>query len=118
MSELTHPTSEELTLQKIREMFESLPKPEPDPFSISSLLRRPNFAGLDVIERPAPPPKIETSARFKELFPQAAAELDAYLLQRFGRHEQDVNMYRFSHYLSVPYGVLRSPLGILTASMS
>jgi len=103
-----------LTIEKIREMFRSLPKPEPDPL-FGSFLRplRPSFAGLDVVERPAPSPKIETSAGFKRLFPQAAAEMDAYLLQRFGRREQDTNMYHFSHYLSVPFGVLRNPNAII-----
>jgi len=103
-----------LTVEKIREMFRSLPKHEPDPL-LGALLRplRPSFAGLDVIERSPPPPKIETSARFKQAFPQAAAELDVYLLQRFGRRRQDTNIYHFVHYLSVPFGVLRNPNAII-----
>jgi len=114
MSTLTSDEDTALTLAKIREMFRSLPKYEPDPLlgSLFSPLR-PSFAGLDVIERPAPPPKIETSAHFKQTFPQAAAELDAYLLQRFGRRQQDTNMYHFAHYLSVPFGVLRNPNAII-----
>ena len=72
-----------------------------DPWAYVPL--RPSF---DIIERPPPPPKIQISKEAESIFtPKDLAEMNAYLLERFGRYEQDCNMYRFSHYLSVPFGM-------------
>lgn len=103
-----------MTLDEMLAIFKSLPKPPPDLWDFRHLMR-PSIplAGYDVIERPKPQPKIQTSAEFKAAFPDAARELDAYLLQRFGYREVDTNMYRFSRYLSVPYGTLKDIRGII-----
>lgn len=101
-----------MSLDEILAMLQQFPAPPPDPFSFRQLMR-PQLAGLDVIERPKPEPKIQTSPEFKAAFPDAARELDAYLLQRFGYREVDTNMYRFSRYLSVPYGTLKDIRGII-----
>lgn len=101
-----------MTLDEILAVLKQFPAPPPDPWDFLKF-RRPQLAGLDVIERPKPEPKIQTSAEFKAAFPAAARELDAYLLERFGYREVDTNMYRFSHYLSVPYGTLKDIRSII-----
>jgi hypothetical protein len=97
-----------LTLEGLRKMIDEayakFPPMPPDPWAYRPL--RPSFAGLDIIERPLPPPKLQVSKEAESIFtPKDLAEMNAYLLERFGRHEQDCNMYHFSRYLSVPFGI-------------
>lgn len=103
-----------MTLDEMLAVLKQFPAPPPDLFSFHRLMRPTiPLGGYDVIERPPPEPKIQTSAEFKAAFPQLAAEWDAELLQRFGYREQDTNMYRFSRYLSVPYGTLKDLRSII-----
>lgn len=93
-----------LTLESFREMLAKFPPPGPDPWSFQSL--RPSFAGLEIIERPLPPPKIQVSKEAEWIFtPEDLAEMNAFLLERFGRYKEDTNLYHFSRYLSIPSSV-------------
>lgn len=95
-----------LTLEELRKMLASLPIPEPDPLLFRPL--RPSFAGLNIIERPLPPPKIQVSKEAEWIFtPKDLADTNAYLLERFGRYEQSQDLYHFGRYLSVPFGLTR-----------
>lgn len=106
-----------MTLDEMLALLKQFPAPPPDPWDFRRLMR-PSIplGGFDVIERPRPEPKIQTSNAFKAAFPDAARELDAYLLERFGYREADTNMYRFSRYLSVPYGTLKDVRSIINTS--
>ena len=105
-----------MTLDEMLGILKQFPAPPPDPFSFRHLMR-PSIplGGYDVIERPKPEPKIQTSAEFKAAFPDVARELDAYLVERFGYREVDTNMYRFNRYLSVPYGTLKDIRAIINS---
>lgn len=94
-----------LTLEGMRKMIDEVyakfPPVPPDPWAYVPL--RPSF---DIIERPLPPPKIQVGKEAESIFtPKDLAEMNAYLLERFGRYEQDCNLYHFSHYLIVPVGM-------------
>lgn len=91
----------ELSAEKLLEMLKRFPAPEPDPFSLPFL--RPRLAGLDVIERRAPRPKIQVRDDLEWMTPQFRAEMNAWLIARFGFEEEDRNLYRFGHYLSIPW---------------
>lgn len=107
----------ESLVKKMEEFHAKYPPPPRDPLSIFPL--RPLLAGLDLIERPLPPPKIQVSKEAEWIFtPEDLAELNAFLLERFGRREEDRNMYYFGRYLSVPFGAMgdiRSIIGSMGA---
>lgn len=87
MSELTADS----LLKIMRDLNEKYPPPPPDPFGLSSLFR-PRFGGLDVIVEPEVP-KITISKEAAELVgPEFAANMNLWLLARFGFREPVAKM--------------------------
>jgi hypothetical protein len=79
-----------LTFEKIMEAKRRLDEIAPSPFDSRGLDPfglRP-FMGMRVYEAPDPPPKIQLSAECAELVgPEFAAQVNCWLLIRFGRRE-------------------------------
>lgn len=87
MSDLTA----ESLLKIMRDINEKYPPPPPDLFALPSLFR-PRFGGLDVIVEPDVP-KIQLSKDVAELVgPEFAANMNLWLLARFGFREPVAKM--------------------------
>lgn len=98
-----------LTIEKLRAIMATLPKPEPGLFDLNPF-RMPKFAGLNVYEAPPPPPKVQVRQLFLKdgtaLLPaKFLAETNAALLDRFG-HRDDP--FKDKIYLLGSYGIVMS----------
>lgn len=96
-----------LTIEALRAMMATLPKPEPSLFDLNPF-RMPKFAGLNVYEAPPPPPKVQVRQIFLKdgtplLSAKFLAETNAALIERFGCRDDP---FKDKMYLLDSYGIV------------